>query len=210
MQFPNAAKGVSRIHTAVILALIAEIAVIIGAIVALIGAGAGSGGLAIGGGIFVIASPILLIISFILNIVGVNNASKDEDAFKSAMIAIIVGIIASVLASIFSGKEVINMICTAVSKICELLVTWYCVTGIGNLAVKLGDSAVKEKADNIIKIIMATYIISIICTIIAAIFTGKFMTNLASVLSIIAAVFSIATYIMYLSLLSKGKKMLNS
>ena len=46
MQFPNAAKGVSRIHTAEILALIAEIAVIIGAIVALVGAGAGSGGLA--------------------------------------------------------------------------------------------------------------------------------------------------------------------
>lgn len=210
MQFPNAAKGVSRIYTAEILALIASVVVLAGAIVALIGAGAGSGGSLAIGGILVIASSVVMIISFIMNIVGVGNASKDEDSFKRAMIAIIVGIIASILASAFSANEVVANIANAVSKVCELLVTLFCIIGIGNLAVKLGNSAVKEKADNLLKLIIAVQVISIIFSIVAVIFTSKFMTVVAGILALAAAVCSIIVYILYLSLLSKGKKMLGA
>ena len=213
MKFPNAYDGVSKIFLAEILALIAAACGVVTAILVLSGVGAeqvGSaalgGGLAIGGGIFGLAATVLLVISFILNILGVSHASKDEEGFKSALIAIIVGIIAAVVGAIFSKNLTLAAICDIVSKICEILVFWFCISGIINLAEKLRDNNVRNKAESLVKLIIGMYAVGIVLAIINAFVTFKHF--LENVISVAAAVLSIIAYIMYLSLLSSAKRML--
>lgn len=213
MKFPNAYDGISKIFLAELLAIVAAICTVIGAILVLSGVGAESvgsealgGGLAIGGGIFVLATAVLMVISFILNILGVSHASKDEEGFKSALIAIIVGIVAVVVSAIFSKNVTLATICSIVSKICEILVFWFCISGIINLAEKLRDNNVRNKAESLIKLIVGMYAIGIVLAIINAFVT--FAPFIENVINVAAAVCSIIAYFMYLSLLSSAKKML--
>ena len=137
MRFPNAYKGVSRIYLAEILSLVAAILGIVSAIVVAAGSGGTGAGLAIGGSFFLAVTTVLILAGFIINIIGVSNASHDEPAFKTALLFIVLGILCSIVGSIFAGNPVIYSIALIVSRISEILVFWFCINGISNLAVAL-------------------------------------------------------------------------
>lgn len=214
MRFPNAFKGVSRIYLAEILSLIATIIGIVSVIVVFAGAGtaaAGNGGtgagLAVGGGLFLAITAILMLASFIINIIGVSNASQDEPAFRTAMIFIVVGILCSIVAGIFSGNPVIYSIATIVSRVSEILVFWFSINGISNLAVAMEDNEIYERADSLAKLILGVYIVVIILTIVTSfVLLPLFLT---SIISIVTSICMIVAYFMYLSLLSGAKSMLS-
>ena len=214
MRFPNAFKGVSRIYLAEILSLIATIIGIVSVIVVFAGAGtaaAGNGGtgagLAVGGGLFLAITAILMLASFIINIIGVSNASQDEPAFRTAMIFIVVGTLCSIVAGIFSGNPVIYSIATIVSRVSEILVFWFSINGISNLAVAMEDNEIYERADSLAKLILGVYIVVIILTIVTSfVLLPLFLT---SIISIVTSICMIVAYFMYLSLLSGAKSMLS-
>ena len=230
MRYPNAFKGVSQIYKAELIAILAVVCTGIGAILAIFGVGvadvgseAVGKGFAITGGLFVIATAVLMIVSYILNIIGVGNAAKDESGFRSAMIAIIIGIVASIVAGIFSNKEVVcllaqlvSKICSnkevvcllaqLVSKICDILVFWFCIGGIGNLADKLNDQVISDKADSFIKLIIGIYVAGIVLAIIGSfVKAGGFLDGF---IDVAGAVCSIIAYLSYLSLLKGARDML--
>ena len=214
MRFPNAYKGVSRIYLAEILSLVAAIFGIVSAIVVLSGAGVAAvgnrgvgAGLAIGGGFFLVVTAILMLASFIINIIGVGNASKDDPAFRTAMIFIVVGLLCSIIGSFFAGNPVIYSITTIVSRISEILVFWFCINGISNLAAALGNNTVYEKADSLAKLILGVYVVVIILTIITSFVALPAL--LVGIITIITSVCMIVAYFMYLSLLSRAKRMLS-
>ena len=213
MRYPNAFKGVSQIYKAELIAILAVICTGIGAILAIFGVGvadvgseAVGKGFAITGGLFVIATAVLMIVSYILNIIGVGNAAKDESGFRSAMIAIIIGIVASIVAGIFSNKEVVCLLAQLVSKICDILVFWFCIGGIGNLADKLNDQVISDKADSFIKLIIGIYVAGIVLAIIGSfVKAGGFLDGF---IDVAGAVCSIIAYLSYLSLLKGARDML--
>ena len=213
MRYPNAFKGVSQIYKAELIAILAVICTGIGAILAIFGVGvadvgseAVGAGFAITGGLFVIGTAVLMVISYFLNIIGVNNAAKDEEGFKRAMIAIIVGIIASVVAGIFSNNETVSLLAQLVSRICEVLVFWFCIGGIRNLANRLHNREIADKADSFTKLIVGIYAVSIVLSLIGSFIKfGNFMTGLISVVGVVCA---IVAYLSYLSLLRGAKDML--
>ena len=213
MRYPNAFKGVSQIYKAELIAILAVICTGIGAILAIFGVGvadvgseAVGKGFAITGGLFVIATAVLMIVSYILNIIGVGNAAKDESGFRSAMIAIIIGIVASIVAGIFSNKEVVCLLAQLVSKICDIMVFWFCIGGIRNLADKMNDRNIANKADSFTKLIIGIYVAGIVLALIGSFIKfGGFMNGLVSVLG---AVCSIVAYLSYLSLLKGARDML--
>ena len=214
MRFPNAYKGVSRIYLAEILSLIAAILGIVSAAVVLAGAGAaatGNGGLgtgfAIGGGLFLAVTTLLMLASFLINIIGVSNASHDEPAFKTALIFILVGIICSIVGAIFSGNVIVSSIAAIVGRVSEILVFWFCINGISNLAAALGNNTVYEKADSLAKLILGVYVVVIILTIITSFVALPAL--LVGIITIITSVCMIVAYFMYLSLLSRAKRMLS-
>jgi hypothetical protein len=213
MRYPNAFKGVSQIYKAELIAILAVICTGIGAILAIFGVGvadvgseAVGKGFAITGGLFVIATAVLMIVSYILNIIGVGNAAKDESGFRSAMIAIIIGIVASIVAGIFSNKEVVSLLAQLVSKICDIMVFWFCIGGIRNLADKMNDRNIANKADSFTKLIIGIYVAGIVLAIIGSfVKVGGFLDGF---IDVAGAVCSIVAYLSYLSLLKGARDML--
>lgn len=217
MKYPNAYKGVNRIFIAEIISIIAAIFAIIGVTMLLAGvtgvdlnvsAELPMNGLTVGGSIFTIVTAVLSVVSFIMYIIGVVNASKDESSFKTALYAILVGIIAGLVGGIFSGNLVIYGLASVVSKFCELIALFFCIGGIGNLAVSLQNEEIANKATTLVKFICAVIIIGIIISVIVTFV--PIPATLASILSIVSSVCSIISYIMYLFLLSGAKNMLSA
>ena len=215
MRFPNAASGVKKIFTAQILGLIASVAMIIGLIfliftAAAADANAQGGAVAAGLGTIILmgASAVLILIGSIMTLVGIIQASKDEGAFKTALIAIIVSLVAAVIAGIFSSNGLVQSICQIIQNVMNLAVTLFVINGVTNLAEKLNNTEVWSKGRNLLKVIVCIYALSLIASFISLIFGGIFVSMTAAILSLIAAVLDVISYFLYLSLLNKGKKML--
>ncbi|MBQ3330576.1 MAG: hypothetical protein IJG87_05300 [Ruminococcus sp.] len=226
MKFPNAAKGVKKIFSAEILKLIGTIFLIVAAIiiaVSFVGAVGTSGGASIaesedalallGGGvlfagIFAFAWMVLTLIAFILNLVGIINASRDETNFKSALLFLIVGIVTSILAGVFYNNGTVSSLLYSVYNLVSLFVYIFVIAGAVKLADKLNRGDVSAKGTNVLKLIIVINILSLIANLIATFMGGMVASVTASVLFIVALVLGVIQYFMYLSFLSKAKKML--
>ena len=219
MKFPNAAKGVKRIFSAEILNLLANIFLTVAAViiaVSMLGAAgtAGDAGIAnsedamavMGGGIliagiFALAWLVLALIGFIMNIVGIVNASHDEVSFKSALLFLIIGIVSAGLAGIFYNNPTLSSLLT-------LFVYIFVIVGIVKMADQMNRGDVSARGSNVLKLVIVINILALIASLIASIMGGVTASVVASVLFVVALVLNIVQYFMYLSFLSKAKKML--
>ncbi len=209
MQFPNALEGVKKIYKAEIIALIGGIVGFVAAILALVGAKSGSvGGLA-GGGFLIIAASVLFIIAFIMNIVGLNKAKPDEENFKNALYMVLVGIVLSIVVGATKEGTLIHTLGESLSNICNLLVNYLVATALLNLANRLGDAAVAQKAKTVRTLLTVVWIIALVLQVIGNTFTAKAGT-IAFILVLIASVIEIIAYIIYLVLLGKARRMLEA
>ena len=215
MRFPNAAAGVKKIFTSEILSLIAGLLSVIAAIGGVVlaaaatsadnssdaAAAAGLAGLGIFA-VFGIGAAILLVIAFILKLVGINKAKVDEPAFKTAMIFVLVGIVATLIGG-FINNDTVKSIFDIISSVASLCVTLYIIQGIKNLADQLNDGAVSAKGSKIFMLIACIYCIRILASIISL-----FAPTVAGILELVGAIVSIVQYIIFLTYLSQAKKML--
>ena len=215
MKFPNAAKGVKRIFTAEILKLIAAVLSIIGIgmmIFTLAAAQANAEGATIAAGtgtaVLLLAAAVISLIAGIMALVGIINASKDEGAFKAALVTIIISLCAAIVAGIFSQNATVQSICQIIQNLMSIFVTIFVIQGVSNLAVKIGNNDVAQQGKSLLKIIVAIYALSLVANIIVLIFGGMFVSVTAGILAVIALVLNVIGYLVYLSLLNKGKKML--
>lgn len=217
MRFPNAFGGVKKIFIAEILSLIAALALLATGILAattLLGgvsalesgsdaAFAATGASLLGAGAFGLIGGVLAIIAFIFQLLGLNQAGKDEANFKKGFYFALIGVAVSVIASFFKGNEVVAAIFSAAQTICNLLVLNFGIMGIVALAKQYGNQEMVDKGNNLIKIECVILIVSLIASIV-----GTFAAGVAGVMSVIAAIASIVAYILYLMYLSKTKVML--
>lgn len=213
MKFPNALSGVKKIFLAELLAMIGTVlmfvALIMGVIVGLKQDLVGLGGATI----VAIIAGVLLVISYILNIVGVSKASKDEPAFKTAIYVIVFGIVYSIITTTFSSvveKSGLQEFSSLIQDLINLVTMLFIVTGIRNLAEKLGDRAMNAKGERIMKI---AYVMEIIIFVTRAVSMFAFSNNdvvgtAVVIAAVVAAILNIVIYILYLLYLGKAKKML--
>lgn len=214
MRFPNAYAGVKKIRTAEILQLIGALCLLVMAVLALvavISAAAESAGGAIasllGAGVLGIAAGVLGIIALILCIVGLSAAGKDEPQFKSALIAVLVGLAATVVASFFSG-ETIKDIGTAVQNLANLISTILVVSGIISLATQLNNDAVATRGKTILKLIICFNVLALIADIIGVFIPGGQIVG--AIIALAAVILDIIVYIIYLGYLKKAVVMLGT
>lgn len=215
MKFPNAAKGVKRIFTAEILKLVAAVVSIIGVammIITLAAAESNAEGATIAAGtgtvILLAVAAVLALIGGIMALIGIINASKDEGSFKVALVAILISLCAAIVGGIFSQNSTIQSICQIVQNLMSIFVTVFVIQGVSHLAEKVGNDNVAAQGKTLLAIIVAIYALSLIANIIVLIFGGMFISVTAGVIAVIALALNVIGYIVYLSLLSKGKKML--
>lgn len=216
MKFPNAAKGISKIFTSEILALIAAIATGVATILAVVmyasaktNSTAGAAASGIGTLVLVLGASVLLVIALILKIVGVVQTSKDEDSFKMIIYLTIFTLIVAVVAAIFSRVTFLNNIANAVSSIGSFVTTLLIILGIGNLGVQVGNDEVIDKCSSQFKLILGIGIVALLARFFCIFLPTVPAQGIVIALAVVALVLNIIQYILYLSLLSKAKKMLN-
>ncbi len=216
MKFPNAAKGISKIFTSEILALIAAIATGVASILAAVmyasaktNSTAGAAASGIGTLVLVLGASVLLVIALILKIVGVVQTSKDEDSFKMIIYLTIFTLIVAVVAAIFSRVTFLNNIANAVSSIGSFVTTLLIILGIGNLGVQVGNDEVIDKCSSQFKLILGIGIVALLARFFCIFLPTIPAQGIVIALAVVALVLNIIQYILYLSLLSKAKKMLN-
>lgn len=216
MKFPNAAKGISKIFTSEILALIAAIATGVATILAVVmyasaktNSTAGAAASGIGMLVLGLGASVLLVIALILKIVGVVQASKDEDSFKMIIYLTIFTLIVAVVAAIFSRVTFLSNIANAVSSIGSFVTTLLIILGIGNLGVQVGNDEVIDKCSSQFKLILGIGIVALLARFFCIFLPTIPAQGIVIALAVVALVLNIIQYILYLSLLSKAKKMLN-
>ncbi len=201
------------------MSLIGTIALIIAAILALTaGAMVESGaadsavdetvGMVAGLAVVGLAGTILILVAFILNLVGIISAKKDEESFNTALIFVIVGIAASLFSGIFSKNALLVDFTRIISNFAEMLVAYYVVQGIMNLAGRLQDTEMFERGNQVRMYLMIAYCIPILMHFISTILSMNTDSVLSEGLDLLASVVSLVVYVIYLGYLNKAKKML--
>ena len=209
MQFPNALEGVKKIYKAEIIALIGAIVGFVAAILGAVGAQSDSTGVLAGAGVLIIAMSVLFIIGFVMNIIGLNKAKPDEENFKNALYMVFAGIILSIVVGATKDGTLLHTIGESLGNICNLLVNYLVATALMNLANRLGDAAVAQRAKSVRSLLTVVWIIAIVLQVLGDTFTSK-AAVVAVVLALIASVIEIIAYSVYLGLLSKARGMLEA
>ena len=234
MSFPNALKGVSKMFAAEILKLIATgltVATGVAGIVSaagviepamqgakiteeLVANNINYGGI-IAAAIMGVGSMILYIIAYIMNLVGMAQAGRDEENFRSAfgvsIAVLIISIATAILTAFTIGGNVPENIASTARTVCEIIVMILVVSGIMNLADRLNDEKMIRFGKNVSVIIMIFVIAAAVATFIS-IFFGRldWAQHVEGILDIISGIALFIGYIVYIVYLGKAKKMLRN
>lgn len=206
MNFPNAYKGISRILTAQWIQVICSILTIIGVVLtAGFSLNAADPGAETGiSGAIVAVAMVFGIIAIIMNLVGINNARKDDPQFSTAFIFCILSLILGIVAVVIQFLDpVIAGWVSFVQKILSLAVIEYVVAGCISLAAQLKNEAVAGLGKTIRIIITILYCIAIVSCIL-----GNVAASFDNILSIADVVLEMVVFIVYIVFLTRAKSML--
>ena len=214
MTFPHAAKGINKIFTAEILALIAFVFSGIATVGAVITANilandsnADIAAAAIVLLVFGIIAGVLAIVSVIIKFIGIFNASRDERAFKSVIYLTIINLGVAILAACFSGIPFFNNLSNIVTDLVEFIVSLLIILGIGKLALQLNNPEIIQKCGTLFRLILWIGLLSLFMRFFSIFLPSQAAYVIILILSILSIVLSVVQYILYLSLLVKAKKM---
>jgi len=218
MRYPNAAKGINKIWIAEILSIVAALLAIV--MVFLVAANhidttisgdeavqaletAKIGGPVVGLGL---GMMLLVLVSYILNLIGIVNASKDDEGFKRALWALLASIAFGVVAAILenSNARVANWL-EVPSTLFELVVMIYVLEGIGNLARNLVKNDIGDLSKQCRTWLMCALILAAVAEIFVAIGTEGSVLNTTS--GVAAALLQLVAYVAYLRVLNRARQM---
>ena len=215
MRFPNAFRGVKKIWLAELLMLLAVVVGIV--LIVVIAANSTLNGEEVivnkeavktPAAILGIGTAVIALVAFILNLVGLINARKDDGAFKIALFVTLLGIAVSAVGAIWSDNQVLTKWMDTILTICSLFASYYVLTGIANLAEQFPDPKTQALALKSRTLLEGTFCATAIFKLIINIFKIQDGSTIYTILSIVALVLELVSYILYLRALSKGKKML--
>lgn len=211
--FKNARDGIGKIYISELMMLIASVITLIGTVVGMTTVQtstteASETDLAVLG-VFVLVFAIVALIAFILNIVGLAKAKKDEENFNKAFMLTFVGLAASIVSSFFSNNKNLSDSFNVVIDLIWLLVTIFIIIGVVSLAKQTNHSAVAQKGENLLKVIIGVEILALVIKAVGVICAiAKTGQTVTVILSMIAGAVTVVYHIIYITLLGNAKKML--
>ena len=214
MKFPSAQKGVYKLWIAALIGIISTAIVFVGAILS--GFADGNEGLKAATGGVVGVGGIAGIVVFVLELVGLHQASENDNNFHTAFLIIILGLIVSVVGGIIGAFN--NDVCktiagfaSVIASVSSLAALEYAFRGIISLADQLGDQEMVQKGRKLIVIIWAVFIASIVLSLVGKILNpnaAEWVKILVSIAAIIAAAIEIVVQVITFIYYSKAKEML--
>ena len=215
MRFPNAFRGVKKIWLAELLMLLAAvIGIILVFVIAANGTLVGEQEIVINEAaktpisILGIFTTVIALIALILNLVGLINARGDDAGFRIALLVTVLGIIASAVSAIWSTNQVLVKWMDIAVTIFSLFASYYVLTAIANLADQYPDAATKALALKSRTLLEGSFCATAVFKFIINIFKIQDGSTIYTILSIVALVLELVSYLLYLRVLTKGKKML--
>ena len=204
MKYPNAYKGLGNVLKAQILQLIGVILLIAGAALGIAVISNGDLGMAGAALILVLVGAVIAIVADIFNIIGFNQARKDEKQFMSSLICIIVALAAMIISAVTqSVNERISDWLSFVAIIFEFSAIMGAADGIRNLGSACGDGKIVKTAEMLKMFIMIAWFIVLVLR-----FIDNIGPEMGNILYIIAGIVEFIAFIVYIVLLSKARKML--
>ena len=219
MEFPYAAKGVSKIFNAEIISLIAAFIGGIGMVLSFIAVSGNvdngtSDTLIIATGACVLVAVIIIAVAGIMSIVGYFQAGKDEVSFKKAILCVIFSIVFTVAASFFANQTGffgwLYTILTVAGNVCNMLATIFLILGLMALSVKCSrPDMVKHGKDMLITLVILyilTFVLNFFIRLGAE--STAFGSGIVNWLSGLSLCFTVFLYVFQIYYLGKAKKML--
>lgn len=212
--FENAHKGVNKIFVAEMLELVGTVLFILGLFMgystyAAVQSGvsdAAAGGMAMTALLSILPGAILPVVALILNIIGLYQASKDEETYlrRAFWLTIanlaIAGFSGSIAGMTGNNSGFFVSLLNLISDLMHIVVYFFTVQGICVLAQRVNRNDIVEKGNRIIYIVAIVYAISAIASLFA---------NLIGVIgAVIAGILAIVAYVLYLSFLSQARSAL--
>jgi hypothetical protein len=215
MTFPNAAKGIKKIFTSEILNLVSLLAVGIMTVFSVIFTGNANSGNDVAAGVsgigflvFAIAAGVITIIAWIFKVIGVIQTSKDEPSYKLIIYLAIFSLAISFIAALFSGNTLLYNIVSAITSVINFITSLLIIVGIGHMAVQLQDTEVVTKCGSLLRTVLWIGILAILTRFFSIFMPSTAAKIIVIALAIISMILTVVQYVLYLSLLSKTKKML--
>lgn len=205
MKYPNAYSGVKKLFTSEILNIISAVLMFVAVLLALLDGksklpdvdSAQFWSLAA----FVLLSAATGIVAFIIQIIGLNQARRDEWYFNKALYFVIICMVCTLVMTFTAGT--VNSIFAAVDEVFTLLVNIYAILAIFTLAEYLKDTVIQKTGKIMIVVITVLFGIALILQIAAG-----FVPRKAEILGVIKSGFEVLGYIACMVYFGMSKKML--
>ena len=219
MEFPYAAKGVSKIFNAEIISLIAAFIGGIGMVLSFIAVSGNvdngtSDTLIIATGACVLVAGIIIAVAGIMSIVGYFQAGKDEVSFKKAILCVIFSIVFTVAASFFANQTGffgwLYTILTVAGNVCNMLATIFLILGLMALSVKCSRPDMVKHGKDILTTLVILYILTFVLNFFIRLGAEStaFGSGIVNWLSGLSLCFTVFLYVFQIYYLGKAKKML--
>lgn len=198
MKYPNAYRGVKKIFSSDVFAMITIVCLLLALIPPL--------GLPL-----MIVAGCLSIVSYVLLVVGICQAAKDEPTFLQARTAVIVALVCSLLRLFIDEGNLLYSIISLIESIASLCCSVFVIRGIIELARSLKNLRMSERGRKLIRLILILTICAFVLRLIASILTvSQTALVLAFILLLAYSAFSLAVSIKKLSYLNEATTMLCS
>lgn len=221
MTFPNALKGVRNMHRAAVLTIVSSVLLAASAAaVALflafkqdVDTNVGGGVLAIVAMLAGLGSIVVLVVATIIEIVGYEQAGKDERLFKLAVFCSIVGFILSVSSTLLlneTGPRGWLSTGLAMGKdVMTLLEFWFTITALMRLAEKYGREDMLARGRTILKVLLSINILSLFILLANEFFMSNlFNSYFALVCTVATLALTVVEFVLFIRYLSTAVRML--
>ena len=192
----NAYKGVRRIYYAEIVNIISAFLIVITAILGLVSQ---TDTVLFVSGIIALIAIILLIFAFVMQMLGLEQAGKDQEAFKIAFWVVVTGIVLGIVASILQAMdneaiELLGDVASALTSLISILVVMFIITGISAL---VSDPYFASKGKSICITMAIVYAITFTLNILSSLCTNEDDTIriVFGALGLVAAIVDLIVYI---------------
>ena len=159
---------------------------------------------------FGLSMIIMVILTNLFGIIGYFQAAKDEPEFRKAMLCMIASGALVIIGSVFQlPNGTLYTIFTSAGTIVEMFVMVFSISGIIKISDSFENTKMSGRGDFLLKVLVATYIISSIDTLIVRIFELSDQAKIVSViLDVIDLALIVLRYVLYLRYLRAAMRMI--
>ena len=210
--YMNVKKGLDQLYLSQILRIVELVLTIITTLLGALTIGLAflaSGGLAslfaILTGLFAIVLILAMIGDFVLGLLGILNASKDEQLYKNALVWLVIGIVVSLIVSAIGEKsgiwKFLKAVLNAGSSFCNFMVVYSVINATVTVAQAIGNIEVFNLGQQRANSFKTLYIVAIILQFLS------FIPFIGGLLSLAGGIILIIIFFQYLGFLGKAKMM---